>query len=191
MNRDVVNRDVVNRDVVNRDVVMGDRHELGDVDIFTVGALGRPGERVFYLQARQSGRTFSVKCEKQQTDALATYLGQLLTDLPAPDDLPLPIMLELDEPVHPVFVLGGIGVAWDEISDRVVLSLEEVVATDEEGNPDAEEEAARSSMHLRITRGQAQAFAQRGSDIVSAGRPPCRYCGLPLDPDGHPCPRMN
>ena len=48
----------------------------------------------------------------------------------------VPVMLELDEPVAPLFVLGGIGVAWDQGSDRVVLSLEEVVATDEEGNPE-------------------------------------------------------
>jgi uncharacterized repeat protein (TIGR03847 family) len=170
---------------------VGDLHELGDVDIFTIGTLGQPGQRTFFLQARRAGETFSVKCEKQQADALATYLGQLLTDLPVPDDLPLPVMLELDEPVQPLFVLGGIGVAWDQGSDRVVLSLEEVVATDEEGNPDPEEEAERSTMQLRITRGQALAFSRRGNEIVSAGRPPCRFCGLPLDPSGHPCPRMN
>jgi len=27
--------------------------------------------------------------------------------------------------------------------------------------------------------------------VVAAGRPPCPLCGLPLDPDGHVCPRQN
>ena len=37
----------------------------------------------------------------------------------------------------------------------------------------------------------ARAFAQRAAKIVAAGRPPCPLCGLPLDTDGHICPRQN
>src|SRR6266536_1596185 len=37
----------------------------------------------------------------------------------------------------------------------------------------------------------AWAFAQRALKIVAAGRPPCPLCGLPLDTDGHVCPRQN
>ena len=27
--------------------------------------------------------------------------------------------------------------------------------------------------------------------LIAAGRPPCPFCGLPLDPEGHVCPRQN
>jgi uncharacterized repeat protein (TIGR03847 family) len=46
-------------------------------------------------------------------------------------------------------------------------------------------------LRVRITPGAARAFAQRAAKIVAAGRPPCPLCGLPLDTDGHICPRQN
>ena len=170
---------------------MSDSYELDDVDVLTSGTVGRPGDRVFYLQARFGRQVLAVKCEKQQVDALGRYLAQLLTDLPEPTELPLPTSLELSEPVIPIFTLGAIGVAYETSSDRVVLAFDEVVETDDEGEPlpDALEE--QSTLRLRITRGQALAFARRADDIVKAGRPACRYCGLPKDPDLHACPRMN
>jgi len=44
---------------------------------------------------------------------------------------------------------------------------------------------------VRITASMARAFSQRAMQIVSAGRPPCPLCGLPLDASGHICPRQN
>jgi uncharacterized repeat protein (TIGR03847 family) len=46
-------------------------------------------------------------------------------------------------------------------------------------------------LRVRITPGAARAFAQRAAKIVQAGRPPCPLCGLPLDTEGHVCPRQN
>jgi uncharacterized repeat protein (TIGR03847 family) len=170
---------------------MPDSYELDDVDVLTTGTVGRPGSRVFYLQARFGRQVVAVKCEKQQVDALGRYLAQLLSDLPEPTELPLPTSLELSEPVIPVFTLGTIGVAYETTSDRVVLAFDEFVETDDEGEPLPESLAEQSTLRLRITRGQALAFARRSIDVVSAGRPSCRYCGQPLDPDVHACPRMN
>ena len=45
-------------------------YEFDDVDAFTVGTVGRPGERTFYLQVRAEGTRVTVKCEKQQTAAI-------------------------------------------------------------------------------------------------------------------------
>ena len=177
---------------------MAEIYDLPNVDAFTTGTLGRPGERTFFLQARAAGHTVSVQCEKQQVDALSTYLGRLLEDLPTPPDRPHPDALDLAEPVLPAFVLGSIGVAFDEDADLVVLHLEELVvtgdaeedaATEAASEPSGAEDAAR--LHVRITRGQARAFCDRAAGIVAAGRPACRFCGLPIDIDGHICPRMN
>ncbi len=170
---------------------MTDTHDLGDVDAFTTGTVGRPGSRVFFVQARASGTIVSIRCEKQQADALAQFLGTLLNDLPDATDAPLPGTLELAEPVLPAFLLGSIGVAYDGESDRIVLQLEEAVLVDDEGNPDPESDENKSVVRLRMSRGQAQAFCMHTAEVVSAGRPACRFCGLPIDPDGHPCPRMN
>jgi uncharacterized repeat protein (TIGR03847 family) len=38
---------------------------------------------------------------------------------------------------------------------------------------------------------QARSFVRRARALVSAGRPPCPFCGGPLDPTGHVCPRAN
>jgi uncharacterized repeat protein (TIGR03847 family) len=37
----------------------------------------------------------------------------------------------------------------------------------------------------------ARAFIARALRVVAAGRPPCPLCSLPLDPEGHICPRQN
>jgi len=49
----------------------------------------------------------------------------------------------------------------------------------------------RTGLRLEITRSVAAVFCARAKEIVAAGRPSCRWCGRPIDPDGHPCPRMN
>lgn len=167
-----------------------DRIELEDLTAFTTGAVGQPGSRTFYLQARTPTITLSVKCEKGQVEALAQYLDRLLEDLPLATDLPHPSQLELIEPVVSLWVLGAMGIAYDPEGDRFVMQLEEGVATDEEGNPldDIEDQGA---LRVKLTRGQVRAFVDHAKDIVAAGRPPCRWCSLPIDPDGHYCPRMN
>jgi uncharacterized repeat protein (TIGR03847 family) len=171
---------------------MDQRFEFDTVDVFTAGAVGRPGERVFFLQARTTSQAVTLKCEKQQVAALARYLGGMLDDLPVSDPVPEGDALELLEPVAPLYVVGPIGVGFDGSADRFVIGLEEAVPTDDEGDPvDPEAYERRSTTRLRITRAQAAAFIGRAQTLITAGRPRCRFCGQPIDPDGHPCPRMN
>ncbi len=165
--------------------------DLGAVERFTAGAVGRPGRRTFYLQARQGSVEVAVKCEKQHVAALGEYLRGLLSDLPSPDDVPHEATLELAEPVEPRFVVGSLGVAYDPGDDRIVVLIEEIVPVDEEGEPDPVADEEKSTLRCSISRGQALAFADRAAELVAAGRPNCRFCGKPMDPDGHACPRMN
>jgi uncharacterized repeat protein (TIGR03847 family) len=165
--------------------------DLGDVDSLVTGAIGVPGRRTFYLQATVAGQLVTVKCEKQQVAALGQYLRRLLDDLPTPDDRPLPGSLAVVDPPVVAFVLGQISAGYDEAADRVVLGFEEVVETDEEGEPLPEALEERERIRLRVTRGQALAFAELAEAAVAAGRPPCRWCLRPVDPEGHVCARMN
>jgi uncharacterized repeat protein (TIGR03847 family) len=38
---------------------------------------------------------------------------------------------------------------------------------------------------------QARAFCSRAESVVEAGRETCPFCGGPMDPGGHLCPRAN
>jgi uncharacterized repeat protein (TIGR03847 family) len=170
---------------------MGVFYEFDEVDAFTVGAVGEPGARTFFLQARRGTTRVSVKCEKLQASAIADYLAKVLDDLPAVSDSPLPAAMELSDPVEAAFVLGPVGLGYDRPNDRVLLQLEEVVPTDEEGEPDPAAVEDRGHLRVFLTRSQARGFCERASTVVSAGRPACLFCGLPKDPAGHICPRMN
>ena len=153
--------------------------DLGDLDRFAVGTRGAVGRRVFLVQCRSGATVLTLKAEKQQVSVLAEYLGRVLRDLERPEGLPAD--LDVEEPTEPHWVIGTLGVTYDDGLDRVVLVAEELVAEDEEGD------VAR----FMVTRAQAAAFAIRATALVEAGRPPCPLCGLPLDPSGHQCPRTN
>jgi uncharacterized repeat protein (TIGR03847 family) len=170
---------------------MGIFYEFDEVDAFTVGVEGRPGHRVFFLQCRRGRTRITIKCEKQQASAIAGYLRKVLSDLPLPDDRPLPTALELVQPVEPVFVLGPVGLGYDRANDRLLVQLEEIVTVDEDGEPDEDATEDRGHVRMFLTRSQALAFCERSEATVAAGRPQCQFCGGPIDPDGHPCPRMN
>jgi uncharacterized repeat protein (TIGR03847 family) len=164
-------------------------YEFDEVDAFTVGTVGDPGQRTFYVQVRGEGHSVTVKCEKQQAAAISQHVQRVLNDLPPPEDRPLPAALELSEPIDATFTLGPIGLGYDASSDRVLIQLEEVGEVDEEGNElDSDD---RGHIRLLLSRGQAAAFCDRADAVVEAGRPPCQWCGNPIDPDGHACPRMN
>ena len=177
-------------------------------DFFTTGTVGPAGRRVFYLQAREGGRVVTLKLEKEQVGALGEYLAKLLADLPKPG--PLPTDMALLEPVQEEWVVGSLGVAYDESADRILIVAEELTeeteedeeeeegeeAVETEAEPESAAEAVEEASdtakaRFRLTRPQAAAFVERARALVQAGRPICRTCGLPIDPDGHPCPGTN
>ena len=158
---------------------MSSSFEISEVDHLTTGAIGPPGQRVFYLQARQGAQVVTLRLEKAQVAALVAYLAGMLSDMPPPGDLPTE--MDLIEPVVAEWVVASLGVTYDEDADRVVIVAEELV---EEG-----ENGARA--RISATREQVTALSMRGAEAVAAGRPPCPLCGQPLDPEGHTCPRLN
>ncbi len=113
----------------------------------------------------------------------------MLSDLPPAEDRPIPGAMELSAPVDPVFVLGPIGLGYDRSNDKVLLQLEEVGEVDEHGEPLDDDD--RGHVRIYITRGQADAFVKHAAHVIESGRPECTWCGNPMDPDGHACPRMN
>jgi uncharacterized repeat protein (TIGR03847 family) len=170
---------------------MSTSFDLPSPDVFTAGTVGPPGQRVFYLQVRDDQLVVTLRCEKQQVAALAEYFDGLLEDLePAPYGVAAGD-LSLTEPAIEIWTVGAIGVAYDEPGDRVVVVLEELTDADLDPDETEEGEVSGASVKVQLSRAQVAAFVRHSRELVSAGRPPCRFCGLPVDPDGHPCPRMN
>jgi uncharacterized repeat protein (TIGR03847 family) len=168
--------------------------EFSHPDHFCAGAVGPKGQRVFYLQAREAGEVVSLKLEKQQVAALADYLERLLEDLPEAKG-PATAAPNALEPLELSWAVGGLGVIYNERADRIILVAEEMVfETDEDDLADDEDdedgpEPAEARLHL--SRPQVVAFIAQARVVVAAGRPPCPYCGRPLDPLTGFCPCVN
>jgi uncharacterized repeat protein (TIGR03847 family) len=164
--------------------------ELKTPDLFTAGAVGSPGQRVFFLQAREGGLLVTLKVEKEHVRALGEYLAGALARPGAPGDAPpapaADAEVALVEPIIPAWAVRSIGVGYDEAARRFVVVAEELV---EEEEDQAEREAA--SARFEITHAQAAFFAARAQALMKAGRPPCPVCGQPKNPRGHICPRQN
>lgn len=173
---------------------MSESYEFRDTTHFTVGAVGDPGARTFFLQAGDSERMVSVKLEKQQVSALATFLRSVMDDLPSPaatDPAPVPLV----EPALSEWVVGQIAVGVDEVESKVILVIEELeiedVAEEDEADPLLSDVSLGASLRVHLTVDQAATFTATTDGLMQKGRAPCRLCGQPLNPDGHACPRLN
>lgn len=174
-------------------------HEFHDPTRFVVGTVGQPGERSFFVQATGGGRTVSVRCEKQQAQILSERMGDLLDEIAAKSELPVPPaagvvddLAPLEMPVDAEFQVGTMGLGWDGEKSLIVVELlamdpaatdESVVLSDAEDAPDA--------LRVFLTPHRARQFVLRSEKVVSAGRAPCPLCGEPIDTTGHLCVRLN
>jgi uncharacterized repeat protein (TIGR03847 family) len=81
-------------------------------------------------------------------------------------------------------------VAVNEPAGRFVIIAEEMVVEDDElGGDEPFDDPGEA--RFALTRDQIEAFVDAARDLVAAGRPTCRLCGGPIDPEGHACPRWN
>jgi len=170
---------------------------------FVTGTVGEPGSRTFFLQAREGERLVNVLLEKVQVAVLADRLALLLDELgrrgladttgasPERDVEPL------DEPLVETFRAGTLSITWDGDREQVTIEAREQTGEEElEETADGAEieddaEDGPDVVRVRLTPSAARAFAERAAVVVAAGRPPCPFCGQPLDPQGHLCPRRN
>lgn len=186
-------------------------HEFDRPDRFVAGTVGPPGQRTFFLQAREGRRLISVSLEKQQVSILADRINDLLDDFAGGeateqaaaetvDNAPL------DTPIEDEFRVASLSLAWNPTERLIVIECDDLVddADDSDDTDDSHDSAvgadtaitqpdllATNSLRVRLSPAAARSFARRGAALVAAGRPPCPFCGGPLDPSGHICPRAN
>jgi uncharacterized repeat protein (TIGR03847 family) len=174
---------------------------------FVAGTVGEPGQRTFFLQARDASQLASVVLEKEQVALLADRLDALLAEVGLragaadatrgdaasnTDDLE-----PLEQPIVEEFRVGTMTLAWDGADGRIVIEAfaiadaDDANGADEDLPSDAVPSGDRDMLVVRMTTASARAFARRARRLVAAGRPLCPLCGLPMDTDGHVCPRQN
>jgi uncharacterized repeat protein (TIGR03847 family) len=182
-------------------------------DRFLAGTVGPPGQRTFFLQARQGGLSLSVVVEKAQVavlaDRVAAILGEVARrrgDRPADDlvettaigdlgDLVDPTAAPevLEEPVDEAFRVGTLALAWDGDDERVVIEARAMSETDgdDELELDDDDPDGPDVLRVALEPDAARAFVRNAAVLLASGRPPCPLCGTPLNPEGHICARRN
>jgi uncharacterized repeat protein (TIGR03847 family) len=195
-------------------------YDFGVPDRFVAGTVGQPGHRTFFLQARKGSALVSAVVEKVQVQVLAERVALLLAEIsrrgvqvpealaPSDDDA-----APLGEPLVEAFRVGTMTLGWDPEREQVVVEARaQEEADDEDEDEDDEPDEADEDedddepasleiddsdpdgpdlVRVRLTPLAARAFVERSLRTVAAGRPPCPFCGQPLDPTGHICPRKN
>jgi uncharacterized repeat protein (TIGR03847 family) len=178
---------------------MPDPIELDSVDALGAGAVGEPGQRAFYIQARSESAQLTVLVEKEQVALLAAeavaFLDRIADQYPE-DLITLPdVVAELHEPTVPLFRARMIGLGFDPERELVLIELREHSDDDDEDEDDAAPPAVEPEegyvARIYATRPQVRAMAAHGAGVVAEGRPLCELCSQPLDPSGHRCPRWN
>src|SRR3954468_11206364 len=188
-----------------RNPAMPDPIELDSIDALGAGAVGEPGQRAFYIQARSESAQLTVLVEKEQVALLAAeavaFLDRIADQYPE-DLITLPeTTAELREPTVPLFRARMIGLGFDPERELVLIELREHSDDDDDDDDAAEDDAAAADTpspiegeegyvaRIYATRPQVRAMAAHSAGVVAAGRPLCELCSQPLDPVGHRCPR--
>ena len=173
---------------------MREVHEFNFPERFLAGTVGMPGERTFFLQAVDGRRNVAVSLEKSQLNLLSERIVALLKEIKigkAQDfsrkGRPIPNLIT---PFSEEFRVGALSLTWNPQARELII---EAQAGEESEIIEMEEGAENGPALLRVTISVADAltFALDAFALIGAGRPPCQFCGAPLDPQGHLCPRAN
>lgn len=162
---------------------------------FIVSAIGEPGQRQFFLQVKSATGLNAVTLEKGQVVALTERFEDLVKELrrgklATAADLATPATLDdqpMELPIESDFTVGVISISWE--NEQVVVNIQAATQDDDLVIDDLDFGPDLIVAHLKIH--QVKGFCERATSIVNAGRAQCPFCALPVDPQGHLCPRAN
>ncbi|MFM2144899.1 MAG: hypothetical protein RI899_687 [Actinomycetota bacterium] len=174
-------------------------YEFNPVERFVAGTVGVPGERTFFIQARTGTRIVSVVVDKSQVIALGERTKIMLREIKKSDPTLSIKAFEtddapLEQPIFEEFRAGVIAMAWDSENTVIVYELREMTSSDDKEEDQLifdEKDLSVDLLRVHVSPSQAAAFAKRCLSLANAGRIPCPFCAIPIDPGGHLCPRSN
>ncbi len=160
---------------------------FNSVERFVAGTVGQPGDRAFFLQARDGNRLVTVAIEKLQVAALTERLEIMINSFRKSDVSIQLLSNEIDDgplelPIESEFEVGSISISWDDSRRLMSIELLEIAT---------EEIETLNSLKVQLSISMCNAFIKRSKALIGAGRLPCPFCGMPIDPQGHLCPRAN
>ena len=160
---------------------------FNSVERFVAGTVGQPGDRAFFLQARDGNRLVTVAIEKLQVAALTERLEIMINSFRKSDVSIQLLSNEIDDgplelPIESEFEVGSISISWDDSRRLMSIELLEIAT---------EEIETLNSLRVQLSISMCNAFIKRSKALIGAGRLPCPFCGMPIDPQGHLCPRAN
>ena len=163
---------------------MAKSFDLDPLEGIGIGTVGPPGQRQFFLRAAGKGESIVLNCEKFHVQGLITRILQLLeaqgVEPTVSGDPPPP-----PEPGQADWVIGELGLGYHESRRMFVIVAREASAEEDV------DQAQLATARFWASAEQVREFARQAAAVVASGRPQCPYCGLPLDPSGHPCPASN
>jgi uncharacterized repeat protein (TIGR03847 family) len=174
-------------------------YEFNPVERFVAGTVGAPGERTFFIQARTGTRVVSVVVDKSQVIALGERTKIMLREIKKTDPTIVVKGFEVDDapleqPIFEEFRAGVIAMAWDAENSKIVYELRDMAGPDGDSEDEVvfdERGLSVDLLRVHVSPTQAASFSKRCLSLASAGRIPCPFCGIPIDPSGHLCPRSN
>jgi uncharacterized repeat protein (TIGR03847 family) len=171
--------------------------DLDPTTHITIDAIGKPGQRTFYLQGWSDDQNVVLLIEKIQVQTLAVGVEQFLKEIGERFPELEPASNEYNEskmhilpPVDPLFRVGEIGLGYENDRDFVILIAKHILMDDEtQDEPSPEEDI--SVVRFWCTRSQIWALCRWGLEVSGRGRAVCPLCGEAMDPEGHFCPKRN
>jgi len=170
-------------------------YDLNPVQHIIADAIGEPGQRTFFLQARAGSQLVSVVLEKQEVGSLAVSVLQLLEELEKMHpDLPttprIKKAVHTEHPMEPLFRVGQLTIGYDEDEDMIWLIAKASVLNEESQVIDPSHDEV-PSVRFMGSREQMRAMCEHALEIISQGRPVCPLCGKPIERSGHFCARTD
>lgn len=165
--------------------------EINPADWLSCVAIGKPGERTFFIQVRGNDQKVSLLVEKIQLQSLVVGIEEFLAEinekykgLEAVNGNYNADSMKIDPPVDPLYRVGEFGLAYAEDEDLAILLFREILTTQEIQDD-------LRVVRAWVTRSQLVVFSDWAKLIINSGRLTCPQCGEPMDPAGHLCPKKN
>lgn len=164
----------------------------------TTDAIGKPGQRTFFIQGATENETITLIYEKIQLQSLIVAiikffesLHEKYPDLNQEEGKYSEQNMVIAPPLDPLFRIGDLNLIYDRDGDKVCLVVKEIIF--EQEDPAAQMQAVEEAriVNFWCTREQLSRFANWGVELTQRGRPICPLCNEPIGPEGHLCPKKN